>query len=109
MVKHEARAGVTEAQLLSAVKAACRQLPVRCYHTRYSLGSEPGFPDVVIVGRRGILFRELKGPRGRLTDAQRGWLEDLRAAGADADVWRPGDLEQAYAQIMALAGVREAA
>lgn len=99
---------MTEAQLLAAVKAACRQLPVRCYHTRYSLGSEPGFPDLVILGRRGVLFRELKGPRGRLSDAQREWIEDLRAAGADAGVWTPGDLERAYREMMAVAGLEAA-
>jgi hypothetical protein len=100
---------VTEAELLTAVRAACRQLPVRCYHTRYSVGSEPGFPDLVIVGRGGVLFRELKGPRGRLSDAQRAWLDDLRAAGADADVWWAQDgVARAYEEILAVAGVEAA-
>lgn len=48
-----------------------------------------GFPDLVIVGPGGVLFRELKAARGVLSADQESWLGTLTAAGADAGVWRP--------------------
>lgn len=51
-----------------------------------------GFPDLVLAHRtRGILFIECKTNRGRLTDRQQTWLDQLTAAGAHAAVWRPAD------------------
>lgn len=65
-----------------------------------------GFPDWVIVGPGGILYRELKSQKGRLSAEQRVWLEALRTAGADADVWRPEDWMSGRIQreLTALAG-----
>lgn len=53
-----------------------------------------GWPDLALCHpRRGVfLVRELKSNRGRVTPEQKRWLEGLRAAGVDADVWRPRDL-----------------
>ena len=57
------------------------------YHTRDSRGSEPGYPDLVLVrpddqGGR-IVFVELKTdrPGSQLTGAQKGWIERLRECG----------------------------
>lgn len=61
------------------------------YHTHDSRRSRRGFPDLVIVGTKGVLFRELKSAKGRLTLEQSQWLEQLKAAGQDAAVWRPSD------------------
>lgn len=53
-----------------------------------------GFPDLVLVHpQRGVLFRELKSSTGRVRDDQQAWLDVLVAAGADAGVWRPSDLD----------------
>lgn len=64
------------------------------YHTHDSRRSAPGFPDLVLVSqKRGrVLFRELKTDKGRVSPAQRVWIDGLTAAGADAGVWRPADL-----------------
>jgi hypothetical protein len=63
-----------------------------------------GFPDLVLIkplaGHRHagspaadrVLFRELKTDTGRLSPEQREVLEQLAAAGANVDVWRPADL-----------------
>lgn len=63
------------------------------YHVYDSRRSHPGFPDLVLVhpsaGR--TLFVELKSTKGRLSPAQRLWIEGLRLAGQDATVWRPAD------------------
>lgn len=79
---------MTEAELLALVLEACRALRLRAYHTGDSRGSQPGFPDLVIVGKR-VLYRELKSQTGRLSPRQTDWLCDLRSAGADAGIWRP--------------------
>jgi hypothetical protein len=49
--------------------------------------------DLVREGNLGaVIFRELK-VKAPVTAGQAEALEQLRAAGADADVWRPADLE----------------
>ncbi len=80
-----------EARLLALVRELCERLGVLVYHTHDSRRSEPGFPDLVIVGAGGVLFRELKSATGRVTAEQQMWLNLLNLAGQDADVWRPAD------------------
>jgi len=82
---------MTERDLLDAVRDACRWAGLLAYHTFDSRRSERGFPDLVLVGPRGVLWRELKSSRGRLSPAQREWLDMLHRAGSDVDVWRPDD------------------
>lgn len=80
-----------EEALLAAVRDLCKLLGLRSYHTHSSIRSDPGFPDLVIVGRR-VLYRELKTAVGRLTVEQATWINALRDARQDAEVWRPVDL-----------------
>ncbi|MHB1434267.1 MAG: hypothetical protein ACYCVZ_19385 [Streptosporangiaceae bacterium] len=54
--------------------------------------SAPGMPDFVIVGRRRILWRELKSQNGALTEPQKYWATMLRYTRQDWAVWRPSDL-----------------
>lgn len=65
------------------------------YHTHDSRRSAPGFPDLVLVNPRTgrVLYRELKTSKGRVSPAQREWLDGLTAAGQDAGVWRPAGLD----------------
>lgn len=51
-----------------------------------------GWPDLVLVRER-VVFAEIKAARGRLSAAQIEWLDRLRAAEAEAYVWRPVDWE----------------
>jgi hypothetical protein len=62
------------------------------YHTRNSKGCAKGMPDWLIVGRTGILFRELKREAGVLTAEQREVGERITRAGGNWKVWRPSDL-----------------
>lgn len=105
----EGVAVVTEAALLRAVRELCRYLHVEAYHTFRSDRSEPGFPDLVICGPRGVIFRELKSELGRLTKTQQQWGDRLAAAGADWAVWRPRDLHTIAAEIERLCGRGHAA
>lgn len=73
------------------------QLAIQCcgwllYHTRYSLRSPAGFPDLVLVRRGRLIFAELKRDGKDPTPAQQGWAEQLRACqGVEVYLWRPAD------------------
>ena len=66
------------------------------YHTHDSQHAVAGFPDLVLVHvrQKRIVFAELKKVGGKVSDAQRDWLANLRAAGAETAAWWPGDLEE---------------
>jgi len=68
------------------------------YHTHDSRRSQPGFPDLVLVRDR-VLYRELKAATGRVSAEQQVWLDRLERAGADAAVWRPGDIDAVVATL----------
>ncbi len=77
-----------EAQVIAGLKV----LGLYGYHPRNSIGSARGWPDWVIVGDRGVLFRELKTETGTLSPEQRAVGSKLTRAGQDWAVWRPRDL-----------------
>lgn len=53
-----------------------------------------GFPDLVLAHPvKGLIFAELKTQRGRVSPAQRIWLNTLEATGAECHVWRPQDFD----------------
>lgn len=68
----------------------------RQYHTWNSRRSAPGFPDLVLIRRKGerceIIFAELKVGKNVPSEAQFAWLEDLRDCdGVRAYWWTPTD------------------
>jgi VRR-NUC domain len=85
----EAAPRQTERAFMESVFKLARMLGWACYHTYDSRRSEGGFPDAVMLKRPRVLFVEFKADRGKLTDAQRAWLDELRACGQEAYVWRP--------------------
>jgi|SRR6185437_4176789 len=60
------------------------------YHVHDSRRSKAGFPDLVLWRER-VLFVEVKMDNGVVTAAQANMLDELRAAGAEAYLWRPVD------------------
>jgi len=90
---------MTEKQLMQNVIDLARMLGCLTFHTYDSRRSEPGFPDLVIVGKRRVkgesprvIFAELKSQTGRLSHAQRLWIEALnQCRQAEVYVWRPSD------------------
>lgn len=105
---HAEAASMSERDLENAIRGLFSDLPaLKAYHTFDSRRSPSGFPDWVIAGPRGVLFRELKKQRGRVTPDQQEWLDALTAAGMDAGVWRPDSLlsGQIAHELAALAGL----
>jgi hypothetical protein len=70
----------------------------RCYDGFDQRETPPGFPRLVLTRARHeqprVVFLELKGHRGRLTPRQRACIEQLRADGCEAYVFRPRDTER---------------
>lgn len=73
------------------------------YHTTFSLGSKPGFPDLILwhPERKLFLFVEIKTETGKLQDNQHERLLSLYAAAKNNKaenvkvyLWRPKDIEQ---------------
>lgn len=88
MAKVPVSPAMSEADLQSAIMHRCAWLGLAVYHTHDSRRSQPGFPDLVIAGGQGVMFRELKTAKGRLSKPQEEWLARL----PNAAVWRPVDL-----------------
>jgi hypothetical protein len=81
-----------EAELQVNVTTLARDLGIWFYHPYDSRRSEKGWPDLVLVGPGGALFRELKRESGRLTPEQRRVGSMLTHAGLNWSTWRPRDL-----------------
>jgi hypothetical protein len=80
---------MSEDELEEHVRAICKDLGVLRIHVYNSRGTTPGVPDDILIGPRGILWRELKTMRGKPTPAQQQMGHALTVAGQDWGVWRP--------------------
>ena len=107
MTTRDPRLAMSEAALEEHVRQLCKDLAVYRYHVPDSRRSESGFPDDVLVGPHGVLFRELKTERGPVAPRQKVIHTLLVMAGADFAVWRPRDLlsGQIAAEIAAVSRV----
>lgn len=92
---------MSEDELLRNVLDLAKALHLRTAHFRPArtehgwrtavAGDGAGFPDLVIVGASGVLYRELKSHKGIASTDQCDWIVELRRAGCNAEVWRPID------------------
>lgn len=78
-----------EKQLQDHCERALVQAGWTHYHAFDSRRSDPGFPDIVAVRGRRLIWRELKAMGGRLSTDQKRWKLALETAGQDYGVWRP--------------------
>lgn len=83
---------MSEDQLYQHVRGLCEGLGLLHYHTYDSRRSQPGYPDLAILGRRRYLLRERRRRPGHLSPDQHRWLTGLARVGIDVAVWRPSDL-----------------
>lgn len=81
----------THYELQREVFTLARQLGLHA-HACGMRTSQRGFPDLVIIGRGGVLWRELKIPPDQLTSKQRALGYTLAASGQNWWIWRPEDL-----------------
>jgi hypothetical protein len=95
---------LSEAEFQETVIEVARLTGWRIYHARpaqvrpgkwvTAFTGDAGFPDLLLAhDTRGVLFAELKTDRGHTSPEQEKWLFTLRAAGAEAHLWRPRDME----------------
>jgi hypothetical protein len=93
---HAEAARMRERQLHAAVLAIVAELGgIRVHYDgdmRRSRLADPGFPDLVLLGPGGILYRELKRQDERPSHVQSGWGQALLDAGCNWAIWRPLDL-----------------
>jgi len=86
---------VTEPELRTAVIALADELGIRWLYfgsdVRHNQGQCKAFPTCCFAAAGQRFFAELKASGKRPRAAQRGWHEDLAAAGEDVVVWQPGD------------------
>jgi len=81
---------MTEAQLQASILDLCRLHGLLAFHLRDSRKNMGvGFPDLVISGVGGTIFRELKNNTLQPTPEQMRWLGTLAEGGEDAALWRP--------------------
>lgn len=99
----EAKA-TTEAQFQRALVATARDYGYALvYHTKFSLGSDPGFPDLILVreerdGTARCVVVECKRVGKHPTARQQEWLDALgKVAGVEAFCWRPDDWDTIHA------------
>ena len=92
---------MTEAQLQQSILDLCAYLQLEVFHDQDSRRNNPGFPDLVIVGRRTI-FAELKSEKGKVRPDQTRWLDRLRESGQEVYLWRPADWEEIVACLKSL-------
>ncbi|MCC6959421.1 MAG: hypothetical protein IT301_06200, partial [Dehalococcoidia bacterium] len=74
-------AGMSEAVFQGQVLQTARLMgwgPV--YHTRYSLGSRAGYPDLHLLRGKRSVFMELKTMKGKVSPAQDEWILALMEA-----------------------------
>lgn len=80
---------ITEADFQRTVVDAARTLGWQVYHTTYSVGSDRGYPDLTLAHpNHGMLWLELKGPRGKVYPEQQEWIDFLNLAGQKAYILR---------------------
>ncbi|OGS01146.1 MAG: hypothetical protein A2V88_08680 [Elusimicrobia bacterium RBG_16_66_12] len=62
----------------------------RVYHTLHSIGSEPGFPDLILLRGDEMIACELKRQGRKPSDAQEAWLAAFdRVENVSAFCWQP--------------------
>lgn len=69
-----------------------RRLGFLVYHTRNSIGSDPGFPDLVLIKAGRMITAELKTQKGRLSEEQKKWRDEIQQnPTVEWYLWRPTD------------------
>jgi hypothetical protein len=90
---------VTEEELQARVIALAWRTGLLVFHSGipwHDIGR--GFPDLVIIGPRGVLFAELKSAAGKLSAEQKEWRRGITGAGLQWRLWRPAHLNNGHVE-----------
>lgn len=85
-------AAMSEGELEEQIRTLCLDLGILRFHVPDSRGMTHGFPDDVLIGKRGVLWRECKDQKKKATPEQRQVGTALVGLGQDYALWRPADL-----------------
>lgn len=66
----------------------------RTYHTHDSRHSAGGFPDLVLVRSPRLIFAELKTEKGKVSEEQMKWLNELEGTSTEVYLWRPSNWDE---------------
>jgi hypothetical protein len=95
---HRKPGAPTETQFQKAVTGLCDWRGVWWYHASQPLRDHPGFPDLILVGNRRTIFRELKKAGEKPTAEQVDVGMRLERSGEDWAVWCPADWDSGRIQ-----------
>ena len=97
-------ATISEATFTSHVITLARRLGWLAAHFRpgmtkrgrwvTAMSGDVGFPDCVLIKPGRVIFAELKAAKGRVTPAQRKWLDVAEKAGIEAYLWKPSMIDE---------------
>ena len=119
MSEHDIKLQIKEAEFLSQVTELLEMFRWRWCHFRpartkdgwrTALSGDKGFPDIVAIkelngGSVRLLFIELKREQGKLTEAQKGWLDLLnKVAGVETYVWYPHNWNEICNSLIEMVG-----
>ena len=94
---------MTHAGLQKAVTDLAVAYGIKWHHETDSRKSKRGWPDLVLSGRHGTIFRELKVPPDEVRPEQQEWLDRLAESGLDSGVWWPADWRSGRVRLELLA------
>jgi len=84
---------MSEREFQAAVMKIAHQLGWLFYHTHDSMGSQAGFPDLVMVRGERLFYAELKTEQGKLSKEQRQWIDAIHNANGICYLWRPSMMD----------------
>lgn len=96
---------MTEEEFQRQAEAECSRLGLHWHHCtdpRRCRGPR-GFPDLLAIGRRGLVLAELKSPSGETSAEQDAWIWTAHQFGLAIPVFRPAGQAELFS---ALAGIR---
>jgi len=96
VIRKTFRIVVTERDLREQVRDLAKLFGWKMSFSWTSIHSPRGFPDLVLACQvRGrVIYAELKTEKGKVSDSQREWLDELTACGQEVYLWKPDDFEE---------------
>jgi hypothetical protein len=85
---------ITESQFRGQILHLVKLYGWNRYFTWKSINSPAGFPDLVMVKGKRLIFAELKTLTGVLSAEQYFWLADLMETGAEVYLWTPDQWDE---------------